>query len=54
MPKYIFSQGQITVDDGVYDPVMEEKRRADNAGVILIVNRPPIKRARKEQDHVQA
>ena len=37
MPKYVFSQGKVRIEDGVYNPLLDE--RSPDAGVILVI--PP-------------
>jgi hypothetical protein len=57
MPKYAFSQGRITVEEGVYLPILRDdkpKRR----GVMILANRahqpePNESSARQEQTYVK-
>jgi len=35
MPKYMFSKGKITVEEGVYDPVIEQKKNLSQSRVLL-------------------
>ncbi len=54
MPRYNFSEGEITVEDEIYDPLMDGNCRDEHGGVILIANLTTNKTAGKEKNHDQA
>ncbi len=37
MPKYIFSQGKIWVEEGVYQPILRRRKQPDDTFVLLFV-----------------
>lgn len=39
MPKYIFSQGKIWVEEGVYQPLLKRKKQLGDTFVLLFVNK---------------
>lgn len=38
MPKYTFSQGRVTVEDGVYTPILRDDK-TKRRGVMILANR---------------
>ena len=40
MPKYIFSQGKIWVEEGVYQPLLKRKKQLGDTFVLLFVANP--------------
>ena len=44
MPKYIFSEGTVTVEDGIYNPLLDREKRGGDATLLLILrNNHPVK-----------
>lgn len=39
MPKYIFSQGKIWVEEGVYQPLLKRKKQLGDTFVLLFVTK---------------
>jgi hypothetical protein len=39
MPRYVFTEGKVTVEEGIYDPLLDEAK-AKETGVVLLVSRP--------------
>ena len=39
MPKYIFSQGRIWVEEGVYQPLLKRKKQLGDTFVLLFVSK---------------
>jgi hypothetical protein len=37
MPKYVFSQGKVTVEAGVYLPLIKRDRRASRAAMVALI-----------------
>ena len=57
MPKYIFSQGRVTVEDGVYTPILRDDK-TKRRGVMILANRVHQQAAnesdaKQEESHVQ-
>jgi hypothetical protein len=49
MPRYVFTEGKVTVEEGIYDPLLDEAK-ARETGVVLLVNRPrPISKSKKSR-----
>lgn len=42
MPRYIFSGGKITVENGVYVPLLKRDRRASRAAMVALISRLPL------------
>jgi hypothetical protein len=42
MPKYVFSQGKVVAEEGVYLPILRKNRQMARVGVLLIIpSQPP-------------
>ena len=60
MPKYVFSQGKVTVEDGVYVPLLKRDRRMSRDAMIALIARlprdeePEIESRDMENAHVQS
>ena len=59
MPKYIFSQGRIWVEEGVYQPLLKRKKQLGDTFVLLFVSKSqaqpsePSALMEKEQEDVE-
>lgn len=58
MPKYTFYQGRITVEDGVYTPLLRDDK-SKRRGVMILVNRARQQEsnesnAKQEEAHVKS
>ena len=59
MPKYIFSQGRIWVEEGVYQPLLKRKKQLGDTFVLLFVTKSqaqssePSAPVEKEQEDVE-
>ena len=59
MPKYIFSQGKIWVEEGVYQPLLKRKKQLGDTFVLLFVSKSeaqpsePSALMEKEQEDVE-
>ena len=59
MPKYIFSQGKIWVEEGVYQPLLKRKKQLGDTFVLLFVSKSqaqssePSASVEKEQEDVE-
>lgn len=59
MPKYIFSQGRIWVEEGVYQPLLKRKKQLGDTFVLLFVSKSqaqssePSASVEKEQEDVE-
>lgn len=59
MPKYIFSQGKIWVEEGVYQPLLKRKKQLGDTFVLLFVSKSeaqpsePSASVAKEQEYVE-
>jgi hypothetical protein len=59
MPKYIFSQGKIRVEEGVYQPLLKHKQKVRDTFVLLFTSRSQSPSSdesaprEKEQENVQ-
>lgn len=59
MPKYIFSQGKIWVEEGVYQPLLKRKKQLGDTFVLLFVSKSeaqssePFALVEKEQEDVE-
>ena len=59
MPKYIFSQGRIWVEEGVYQPLLKRKKQLGDTFVLLFVTKSqaqssePSASVEKEQEDVE-
>jgi len=59
MPKYIFSQGKIWVEEGVYQPLLKRKKQLGDTFVLLFLTKfhaqssEPSEPAEKEQEDVE-
>lgn len=59
MPKYIFSQGRIWVEEGVYQPLLKRKKQLGDTFVLLFVTKSqaqssePSAMMEKEQEDVE-
>ena len=42
MPRYIFSGGKITVENGVYVPLLKRDRRASRVAMVALISRLPL------------
>ena len=42
MPRYIFSNGEIAVEEGVYVPLLKRDRRASRAAMLVLIARLPL------------
>lgn len=42
MPRYIFSGGKITVEEGVYVPLLKHDRRASRVAMVALISRLPL------------
>ncbi len=42
MPRYIFSGGKITVENGVYVPLLKRDRRASRVAMMALISRLPL------------
>jgi len=42
MPRYIFSGGKITVENGVYVPLPKRDRRASRVAMVALISRLPL------------
>ena len=59
MPKYIFSQGKVWVEEGVYQPLLKRKKQLGDTFVLLFVSKSEAKSSEptvameKEQEDVE-
>lgn len=59
MPKYIFSQGRIWVEEGIYQPLLKRKKQLGDTFVLLFVSKSdaqssePSESVEKEQEDVE-
>lgn len=59
MPKYIFSQGKIWVEEGVYQPLLKRKKQLGDTFVLLFMTKSeaqpsePSALMEKEQEDVE-
>jgi len=42
MARYVFSQGKITIENGVYMPLIKRERRASRAAMVALSARLPL------------
>jgi len=42
MPRYVFSKGKVTVESGVYVPLLKRDRRASRAAMIALMAHLPL------------
>lgn len=42
MAKYVFSKGKVTVENGVYVPLLKRDRRASRAAMVALISRLPL------------
>ena len=59
MPKYIFSQGKVWVEEGVYQPLLKRKKQLGDTFVLLFTSKSqtqlsePSASVEKEQEDVE-
>lgn len=42
MAKYVFSKGKVTIENGVYVPLLKRDRRASRAAMVALISRLPL------------
>jgi len=42
MAKYVFSKGKVTVENGVYVPLLKRDRRASRAAMVALIAKLPL------------
>ena len=42
MAKYVFSKGKVTVENGVYVPLLKRDRRASRVAMVALISRLPL------------
>ena len=59
MPKYIFSQGKVWVEEGVYQPLLKRKKQLGDTFVLLLITKSDAQSSessasvKKEQEDVE-
>jgi hypothetical protein len=42
MAKYVFSNGKVTVENGIYVPLLKRDRRASRVAMVALITRLPL------------